>query len=347
MVVYFILLYYILIKNTNFRNNFDKLLYILNYMYRQDDFSNGGNPFGNFQAPTSNNPINNRYNNNNSNYTNTFQNNQTMIERPDFRNKGNLIHNNIKDNVQHEYLNEYNINIESKDRTLTAYPNPCKFTVIFGGGGGQTIKKKVITKQNGTQMSSYEKMYMNGTTEPIIGRRFKNVKFVKLDYLILPKTFAVTQDPSGNYSLSTNPSYMNDRYKYLILKIKELSSNRTLSTNNVIGNDGILLYQDKYLGGSDNTLWRPANGIRFYPDGKLVNINKLTLSILDPFGNQLYVFNDATGKEIDINEIYEDIPESNVDVLNQRSLYDYLQLTLSFIIGVIENEINTDTKYEN
>jgi hypothetical protein len=316
-------------------------------MYRQDDISNGGNPNGNFKAFTSNNPLSGNFARNNFNYSESYKKNENLIERPNFANDGSLLHNNVKNKVQNEYLNEYVINIESKDRSIDSYPNPCKFTVVFGGGGSNQIRKKVITKQNGVQVDSYENISFSNETGPIINRRFKNVKFVKLDYVILPKTFAVTQDPSGNYSLSTNPLYMNDRYKYLILKIRELNSNRTLSTNNVIGNDGILIYQDKYLGGSENTLWRAAHGIRFFQDSRLVNINKLTISILDPFGNQLFVFNDATGKEINMKDIYETQDETNIDVLSERSLYDYLQITFSFIVGLIENEINTDTKFEN
>lgn len=313
-------------------------------MFNQNNITNGGNPQGNFNSHTSNNPINRNF----YNYQNSYTPNNNIIERPNFRNEGNLVHNNVKDKVLHEFLNDYTIYIESRDRSIDAYPNPCKFTVIFGGDGPQQIKKKVITKQkNGeAQTERYDKILFAGSPAPIVARKFKNIKVAKLDFVILPKTFAVQQDASGNYTLSSNPTYMIDRYKYLILKITELNSNRTLATNNVIGNDGILIYQDKYLGGSENTLWRPANGIRIFPDSRLVNINKLTISILDPFGNQLIVFNEDTGKEINMKDIYEDQNESVRDVLSEKSLYDYLQLTMSLVFGVIENEIDTDTKFE-
>ena len=153
--------------------------------------TSGGNPFGNFNPITTNNmPLNNGLNNFNS----AFQVNAPFIEKQDFRNKNTFLHNNINENLLLEQIIEYNLNIDSKDRSLTAYPNPFDFTVTFGGHG-QVIENKITLKKKSSDLgaineSKFEnkKITYEGTPGPIINKKFKNVKYLRIDYLILPKT---------------------------------------------------------------------------------------------------------------------------------------------------------------
>lgn len=315
-------------------------------MNRQINMSNGGNPFGNFNATTTNFPLNR----NNYNFNQGYMPNQTMIEKPDFKNRGELIHNNVNDNVLSEHVTEYQIHIDSKDRTVTAYPNPCKFTVTFGGSGSQTVRRKVIYKaeDKSQQRDYYEKVEIQGTPGPIIQRKFKNVKYIKLDYLILPRTLALVPNSSGEYELSTDPNDYMTKYKYLIVKIKEVSSQRILSTNKAIGNDCFIVYPDKLLGGDDNSIWVSSNGARVYNNGLLGNLDKLTISINDPDGNVLMVTDTTTDLEVDLKAIDDNcslLLAPQIDSL--KCLYNYLQINLSFLLGVVENEIQTDTKFES
>lgn len=217
---------------------------------------------------------------------------------------------------------------------------------MFGGSGSQTFRKKVIVKpENGSsQQEYYDKIEVQGTPGPTIQREFKNVKYVKLDYLILPKTFTLIPTSSGEYELSTDPNDMITRYKYLIVKINEISSQHIMSTNRSIGNDCFIVYPDKLLGGDNNSIWISSNGSRIFTNGLLGNIKKLTITIMDPNGNVLTVVDGTTGKEVDLKVIDSDCDDSQTYSL--KCLHQYLQINISMLFGVVENEINTVTKFE-
>lgn len=96
-----------------------------------------------------------------------------------------LLQNNIKDNVIVENTTEHTLTIDGADRDFTAYPNPLAFTVRF----------------NPT----------NETKAPYIPRNFKNVKYIKLDKVILPNkykftTATISPDTISGYLDVNNPS---------------------------------------------------------------------------------------------------------------------------------------------
>jgi hypothetical protein len=314
-------------------------------MNRQTNISNGGNPFGNFTAPTSNFPVNRDF----YNYNQSFTPNENIIQKPDFRNKNMLLHNNVADNILSEYVAEYHVHVDSGDRSISVYPNPCKFTVTFGGSGPQEVKQRFIEKsKDGTQNIFYDKVLIPGTPGPVIQRKFKNVKYIKLDYLIMPKTFALTVDASGIYHFSTDTNDLITKYKYIIIKIKELSSQRIVSTNNIITDDCIIMYPDRLLGGSENIIYVSSNPSRIFNNGKLGNLDKLTISILDPQGNELIVLDKTNNKEIDMKGIEDGNSKyTNISISSLKSLYSQLQINLSLLVGQVENEIHNDTKFEN
>jgi len=321
----------------------------MSIMNRGQNPSNGGNPFGQFNSMTSNTAPNMR-NNGFYNFNNGFtQPNHPFIEKPDFQNKNNILHNNLGDSLLAEHIVEYQIHIDSADRTLTAYSNPFKYNVAFGGAPGKTKKVKKYRKKtdNGNDIYDYtEDVYFEGTPKPLVSRKFDNVKYVKLDYVILPRTIILTKDSSNNYVLTTSTNETLSKYKYLIVKIKELGSGRIISTNNVIGDDCFIIYPDKTLG-TDFVLWVTSYGSRVFTNSNLGNISKLSLSILDPSGNELGVVDSTNNSTIDMSVIetgsdkYTEAQLASLTILN-----DYLQSNLSFIFGVVENELNTNTKYE-
>ena len=84
-------------------------------------------------------------------------------------------------------------------------------------------------------------------------------------------------------------------------------------------------------------MWLPTSGTRSYKNSLLDNIKKLTFEILTPKGEQIYIF-DSDGKVINPTD------ESN------KCLYecvnDNIQVNLALVFGVVENELNTNTKFE-
>lgn len=314
-------------------------------MNRQSFSNSTNNPFGNFNAQTSNSPLNQNF----YDFNTGFRQNSQMIERQSYENKGNLIHNNINDKVLNEFIIDYYINIDSTDRSLDSYPNPCKFVVTFGGSGKQQINSinKIEKTPSGGQIIVNTKVSMPATPGPVINRKLKNVKYIKLDYIILPKTFYVIKSPiDGTYSVSNTDANKLSKYKYLILKIKEIENNKILSTNNIVGNDGTIIYPDRLLGGSENTIWISKTGFKVYNNSMLGNINKLTISILDPQGNEINVIDETIGKPVNFGQILADSTVSDEVKDSIREIQPLLEMNMSLIIGIVENELTTDVKYE-
>ena len=69
-----------------------------------------------------------------------------------------------------------------------------------------------------------------------------------------------------------------------------------------------------------------------------------SISILDPKGNQLVIYDCTNNKQIDMRVLESDKKDKLTNSL--RDLSSTLDMTLSLLIGAIENEINTNVKYE-
>jgi hypothetical protein len=319
-------------------------------MHRQHPFSTGGNPNGSFNSITSNTMSQNMGNKSYYNFRNSFAHNQPLIEKPDFQNRNNVIHNNMGETLLNEQIIEYQLHVDSKDRTVTTYDNPFKFVVSFGGVGRKTHRKKVKRKTaDGKEYYETTEEYISdGTPGPIISREFKNVKYIKLDYVILPRTLYITKDPSGNYIKSENNTLNLARNKYLIVKIKELGSNKIASTNSVIGDDSFLIYPDKFLG-TDNVLWITSYGSRIFNNSLLGNISRLTFQILTPNGEVLTPYDSELNKEIVFADFEKDSSSKySTEEFNtiKNEIIPDLQCNISLLMGVVENELNISTKYE-
>lgn len=271
---------------------------------------------------------NSQYNKNIYSLNDSYKQNNELIGKTDFKNYGHIIHNNIADNIFLERITEYQINIDSNDRKILVYPSPFKFVVSFGGSGGQVINNK-HGKNNDD--------YFEGTPGPIIDRKFKNVKYVKLDYIMLPR-FCKLSHHNDKYEIENLEGNNFSNYGYLILKINELSSGRILGTNTLISDDSFIIYPDKIMG-PDFMMWSTSNGSRIFNNSSLGNIDKLTISILTPTGQQLY-FYDSMGNSIQFDKIYKNCSSTS-------PIFNKLKCYASILIGVVENEINTNTKYEN
>ena len=82
--------------------------------------------------------------------------------------KPELYYNNLIKEGKTEIMNEYIVNIDSIDRDINRYPNPFNYKVYF----------KSIPNQTGA----------------VINRNFKNVKYLDLQSMILPRKFYINKD---------------------------------------------------------------------------------------------------------------------------------------------------------
>jgi hypothetical protein len=306
-------------------------------MIRFNQPSSDGNPFGNFNSMATNN-----FNNGTNNFNNAFTTNQPFIEKMDYKNRNNLLHNNVNENTLVEQIIEYTLNIDSEDRSLIAFPNPFYFTVTFGGHGSVT-EKKVFVKKNFNQSYTVNEskketktIQYDGTPGPIINRKFKNIKYIRIDYLILPRTNIIVENQQ-NYCLTPlDINKLTYKYKYLLLRINEIKSDTILGTNKNLENDVFILYPDKIMG-ENHIMWLPTIGTRTYKNSNLENLNKLTFEILTPKGEKIFVL-DSNGNHINPNNI------ENEKIKN--CVLDNIQVNIALVLGVVENELNTNTKFD-
>jgi hypothetical protein len=287
-----------------------------------------------------------------------FQQNKVIEKMPDNKYLNNTLYNNLNDNLNKEQIQEFRLNIDSMDRDINLYPDPFEFMVSFGpvvnSGLDMTIQRieaknqlknevrKINKKQNPTNqvkaseadfsddmliidtnpniIVSYENK-LKRSFNPYITRSFVNVKFLRLDNVVLPRFNKVIINSSWNFCTScygvdcdscyvnqkTNPTISddyqrvkaemikNDRYipddnhlgplftdRFVLVGIKEIENNQNLATNQ-INESAFTIFPDKYMG---LLYWRgsPYYAVKIYKDSLLGNINKLTFNFYDSFG---------------------------------------------------------------
>lgn len=278
-----------------------------------------------------------------SNMRQSFATPNTLIDRPDFTNRGNVIHNNLGEKLLSETVVEYKMHFNSADRNFSYYPSPFNMKIEFG----------------------------SSLRAPYITRKFENIKYISLDTIVLPRTIEIdttngTATPPYLYPAGTSYSpgggapapvavsnTMNilDKHRFLIVKIVELTTNRTLGTSPLFDRDTFVIVPD-YDSGFDNWVWKPLHNSRvLYPNSQLHNISELTFQLLDENGNQLGLF-DATGTNILTtatanldNKTYNTYVNDNSSVASVAYTNGVTQVWYNLTFGVIENELNTSTNY--
>ena len=273
----------------------------------------------------------NTLNSSQSNFNSAFMPNQHMIPQRDTKNYNNLIHNNVNNNVLSEIITEYTLHIDGKDRDTGVYPNPFSFSVSLGG-----VAPRI---ENGVQIS--------GVPAPRIDMNFKNVKYIKLKYILLPRNinYDVEDDASGNktYSIATSKPEILSHYRYLLLKIKEISNDKLYSTNDILKNECFVLYRDSRYPEAINDLWFATQPVKIYYDNGLKNLSKITFEILTPSGDQLRLLNGTN--LISYDEINTDMSLESPSSNFYTDFNDPSQVNLELELGVCENQISTEKNY--
>ena len=241
--------------------------------------------------------------------------NDVLIEQTNYANPNTTIHNNLHNNLLSEHIVEYYLNIDSDDRKVDVYPDPFNYTVSLNPVGRSSERKHKSKKGS----LEFDKIEFDETPAPFIIRSFKNVKYVKLDRVILSRNnvikFVINQiitiDPASNQNVTVvsdidkkvhnhndqdnccNLCHCEDcqcitsnKNKFIILKVKELETYHIYSTNTITSDNSFILYVDKTLGTSNN-MWFATYNSCIYPDSLLGNLDRLTIEFYDKNGHPL------------------------------------------------------------
>lgn len=269
------------------------------------------------------------------NFSNCFNGNPTLIGKPDFSNKGGVLHNNLNNDLHELKISEYKVHIHTKDRDKEKCPSIFNIRVPVGSNDAFSIKKK-----------------------------FKKVKYISLDSVILPRTIAIDVSDIASNNLypaasryPSTPSSTPDlfttltNHKYLILKIEELETNKNLGTSSFIDKNTFILTDDGSMG-IDNVIWKPIHGTVIYPSSKPFCLSKLSITLYDEFENEIKLV-DQNGNLVINNTLTGASPSRDYNsfvLYNQNSssvVYTdkVMQVLFNFTIGEIENELSTSNYY--
>jgi hypothetical protein len=300
----------------------------MNSNWQKPSSTNYGGPYGyndNNLARTnvpSNFSGNNNYSNNypNNKFQDVYRENRPLIQKINYTNPNTFLHNNIGDQLLNEHIQEYRINIDSIDRDLETYPNPFKFNVNFIPAPSETIKG----------------VEYKGTPKPYISKNFKRVKYVRIENIILPQYSGVI-DNEGVFEPDPNRFLPDDRFISLV--IPELDCDRNFSTSNSnidIKRPFASIVRDQVFG-NKYYYGLPYYSSKIYKSSRLGNINNLSINLHDSFGELIEFNTPLTVQEI----IDGDIPTTDLRHPLNKSFQSYM----TFVFGIVEAELDTDTKF--
>ena len=288
------------------------------------------------------------------NYQQNFTENKPINKKPDFTYKNNTLDENIGNPVNKDTITEYRLNIDSIDRDIGLYPDPFQYKVTFGpivNSGISTLSlkeelKAELKKNSKTKISNNPNIrskiddnveddillfgsspnfiinYENRQKKifnPYISRDFINIKFIRLDNIVLPRFSSVIINYDWRYcdssckdecppSCSMNIKDDLDRHfqnnlscyryipnvndtsllftdRFVMVNIPELSNRQNLATN-PINDNSFTVFPDRVTG----ILYyrgNPYYAVKIYQDTALGNITTLTFSFYDSWGNQI------------------------------------------------------------
>ncbi|XWV24908.1 hypothetical protein QJ856_gp0873 [Tupanvirus deep ocean] len=254
-----------------------------------------------------------------------------------FANQNAMLHNNLSNILLNEEIREYSVMIDSKDRNYQVYPDPFSYEVKFHP------LPKSKEKINGKYVT-YEE------PAPTINDNFKNVRYIKLEEVLLPlynrvKT-VVEEDDDGDtvktWKVDTNKPITDNLYTVLSLGSGYADENYK-STNDVLSDSFATIYFDCK---ANNTHYFgcTANGIKIFPQDQLGTIDKLKISFMDPYGQPLRCVH--VDKNIKSNMVCtcEDPEGDDETDCFKHNLFHPLnpifQHHLHFKVGVVEPRLN-------
>jgi hypothetical protein len=281
------------------------------------------------------------------NYDECMTNATPILKKPDYSYKNNTIVENLSDTLNRETIIEYRLNIDSGDRDVDIYPDPFQYVVTFGPVVNSNINSVIQRdelKTNLRNQNTYNSRNKNRNQKvvdsfednellynlendllvnydntlkkifnPYITRDFINVKFIRLDNIVLPRYNALKINYDWKYTDKKNycVKYIKDDYerlidcavsyeryipdpnicltlltdRFIMVSIKEIRNNQNLATN-IINTNSFTVFPDKPTG---LMYWRgnPYYAVRIYDDSLLGNITKLSFEFYGSDGTQI------------------------------------------------------------
>lgn len=328
-------------------NNFNRKRFPSNMQPPRGGMS--GNPMDNFNQLSTNTKMLMNNHPSMSNFNQAYNKEHPMIEPLDYTNQNDMLHNNVGGIVLDEHVVEYRVNIDSLDRDIEIYPDPFNFTVKFNPPPSGSVRTEVNKNGNLTTVKDFFK----GPPKPHISKEFRNVKYVKLDNIVLPQFSNIKKDDEGDIEFDKKSWLVDDRYVSLV--VNELDCNRVFSTSddNLRENPKTgemirapspyaIIFPDKLLGKSYYT-GTPYYGSKIYNNSLLGNLSSLTVQIYDSCGVPLKYDGLFSAKELEKAKA-EGNPIPRTDL--RHPLNKKIQIYVTFVIGVVESQINTNTKFE-
>jgi hypothetical protein len=283
-------------------------------------------------------------------YKETYMPNPVLLGQPNYQNPETTLHNNIGNNVLLESLFDNKIYIDSGIRDFTKQPDPYRFTVKFNGTEPKTESESINIED---ETFSYTR-YVQGDTDILINKIFRNIKSVTIDALIMPSCINFRTDEYGRI-VKNDTRLGKHTYKYIILKINELTNGRCYSNNKELGKETFIMNYDTELC-HNNQLWVPIRRTVAYPDSQLNIIDRLNIEVCDDTGHRLVPTLD--GKNYDffgeyyklINKIKLSKQVDEIELLRLKSLkciISYLSPELHMTFMTREPQINTNPQYRH
>lgn len=261
---------------------------------------------------------------------------KSMFSNNNFTNRNDILHNNLQSALLNEDIREYSVIIDSKDRNYQIYPDPFNYEVKFNPlpKSREYIDGKYVV---------YEE------PAPVINDSFNNVRYIKLETVLLPLYTKVWQTEEKNENDEIVPVWkVNTRKKmsdnlYIVLSIGEYKDVNYRSTNDVLGDSFATIYFDKTVSNTHYSGFT-NNGVKFFPKDQLAKIDKLKISFMDPYGNSFCC--PHVNKEIKSNmECTCEDPDGDEDTdCFEHNLFHPLnpifQHHLQFKVGVVEPRLS-------
>lgn len=297
----------------------------------------------------------------NSNYRDAFQGGMygtVYMGNPDYVNPMNNLHNNIGERVMLEQTFDNKIFIDTAFKDYSKHPEPFRFVVKFNG---KDPKTKNVSVNVDDETYCYPK-YIEGDTEIVFDRIFKNVKYVNVNAMILPNYIDYKEQKDGSY-VPSGKKLANAAYKYLILKIEELKNGRCYSNNQSLGKEFFIMKKDDDVS-FNNQIWIPIYKNVGYFDSQLKFVDRLTVEICDDKGKRLcttlngenFDFFAEYRKTIDLikhlKNLKTDRADEQIDLLipklkSLKIITDYLSPELHLTFNTLEPQIDTKPQFRH
>jgi hypothetical protein len=259
---------------------------------------------------------------------NTFNNTTPILANQDFTYKNNTLYANLNTNLLAENIDEYRIDCDSSQRNIELYPNPFSYRLSFGEVVNSGLPSTTNLLSNKNSLFDFtvkdlvhfddeddNKIYSTNPNiivkyedklkriyNPQITRNFTNVKFIRIDNVVMPRFHTIIINNEWNYCNEKKDNKIKDdfdryyncvvskfRYipdvyacdslftdRFIMLKIDELTDYKKLGTS-ALDSVAYTLFSDKYI-----SLFYYRCSVyycaRNYYDSELGNINRLTFS---------------------------------------------------------------------